>query len=1019
MLASLTEPHIWTANLLFIGLVQGLIVSLIAMGIVLVYRSSRVINFAVGDLGVPAAAVLAVLVGKNHWPYWPGLIFAVLIGTLTGTVVELAVIRRLSKAPRVIVLVATIGIAELCQAVVHAIPDYRTGQLQISYPSPMTSQWTISSFGFGPFHVHDITITGPQLLAIIVVPIITVGLWWLLGHTRFGEAVRATATNADLARLTGVSPKIVSTCIWTIAGFLSTVSVILYATQQTSAELVSIGPETLLLGLSAALIGRMTSFPKSVAGAIAVGLLYQVLVFNFPNETGLVQFVLFLIVLVLVARLSRADDAGGESFSFAPRVPPVPERLREIWWVRRMPQLLAGFTLLCAILLPIVVTESARHLTYSIILATALAAVSVTVLTGWGGQLSLGQMAFAGIGALTGAAFSRGITLNIGWRSHRVINGAIQPVPLVMTIGLAVVAVALFAAMRREQWRGGRRMLAITGMTLLVVSAGLFASRIVTSTPQGVPFIVAVLFGAIVSCLLAVLVGTGALRVKGLLLAISTMAFAIAAESYIFGRTIFTGSSGALTVTFLRGHLGPFDLTHRNRAYYYFVLACLVLVLVVAGHIRRTGIGRMIIGVRENEPAASALTVSPTRAKLTAFALGGFIAGLGGALLGGLVVTIGYSERFFTIQDSLNLVAIAVIGGLGSLAGAVTGALWVVGLPTFWPNSDTVLLLTSSIGLLIVLLYFPGGFTQIGYWLRGIVLDWLDKRLPERPMKTITAPPVSLTRIASPESLVLNDDGSVLRTRELTVRFGGIVAVDSVNFRAEPGEVIGLIGTNGAGKSTLLNAIGGYVPADGTVELLGRTINGTAPHRRARLGLGRTFQSARLFPELTVRETVELALEARGSFPNAVLDQHTLLPARGTRRADEARASRRAHRLPRPRPVRRPFHRRAVDRHSAHRRARVGARGRAARDLPRRADRGRRAARGRSVRPADQARAARARRHPRRRRARPPDDPGAQRPDLLHGGRPGDRRRQSPRCAERCGRRRVVPRHRRARHPAQ
>src|SRR5579862_8499689 len=413
MAGSLLHPNIWTAHLLVIGLVQGLVVSLIAMGIVLVYRSSRVLNFAVGDRGVPAAAVLAIMVGKSHWPYWPGLIFAVLIGTASGTVVEIAIIRRLSKAPRVIVLVATIGIAELAQAVTHALPDYRTGELQVSYPSPMNSQWQIGNIGYGPFRIHDITVTGPELLAIIVVPIITLGLWWLLGHTHFGEAVRATATNADLARLTGVSPKLVSTAIWTIAGFLSAASVILYATAQGSSELVTIGPETLLLGLSAALIARMTSFPKAVAGAIGVGLLYQVLVFNFPNETGLVQFVLFIIVLVLVARLSRADDAGGESFSFAPRVPPVPERLREIWWVRRMPQLLAGFALVVAVIIPLIVHSSSRDQTYAMILAFALCAVSVTVLTGWGGQLSLGQMAFAGIGALMGAAFVRGASLDI------------------------------------------------------------------------------------------------------------------------------------------------------------------------------------------------------------------------------------------------------------------------------------------------------------------------------------------------------------------------------------------------------------------------------------------------------------------------------------------------------------------------------------------------------------------------------------------------------------------------------
>src|SRR5579862_3130080 len=139
MVASLLHPNIWTANLIFIGLVQGLIVSLIAMGIVLVYRSSRVINFAVGDLGVPAVGLLAIMAVEHHWPYWLALIAAVAIGTATGAVVELTVIRRLFHAPRVIVLVATIGVAELAQAVVRSLPEYRTGTFLSAskYPSPI------------------------------------------------------------------------------------------------------------------------------------------------------------------------------------------------------------------------------------------------------------------------------------------------------------------------------------------------------------------------------------------------------------------------------------------------------------------------------------------------------------------------------------------------------------------------------------------------------------------------------------------------------------------------------------------------------------------------------------------------------------------------------------------------------------------------------------------------------------------------------------------------------------------
>ncbi len=787
-----------TWNLVFKGVIGGLITSLIAMGIVLVYRSSRVINFAVGSIGIPAAALFAVMAGVHGWPYWPSLILSLLLGTLTGVLVELAVIRRLFKSPRVIVLVATIGVAQLCEAITLALPDYRTGSLQSHFPVPFEGQWQ-------PF--LDIDVTASQLLVLIVVPLITVGLWWLLGHTAFGDAVRAAASNSDLARMTGINPKMVSTGVWAIAGFLGTVAILLTATDQVSADLVHIGPDTLLRGMVAALIGGMVSFPRAVVGAVAIGILDRVLFFNYTSETGLVQFVLFIVVLVLVARVSRNDTgSSGESFQFTPRIAAVPARLKDIWWVKRLPQLVAVLSLLAAVLLPLLSDKSERHQTWATIIAFALCAISVVVLTGWGGQLSLGQMAFAGLGALTAGALIRGLQFNIGWHDTRFLDGGIPSISF--------------------PW--------------------------------------ALILGASFASLVAVIVGIGALRVRGLLLAISTLAFAIAAQAYIFSRPIFT--AGSTTIEIPRADLGPLELTHRNRAYYYFVLFVLVLVLVLVGHLKRTGIGRMIVGVRENEMAASAMSVSPARAKFIAFAMGGFIAGLGGVLLGAVNLTFAPAERYFLVEDSLRLIAIVVIGGLGSLSGAVVGALWVIGLPAFWPDNTLVPLFTSSIGLLIILLYIPGGFVQIGYYARDSLLRWVDRRLgPVDTTKTVTAPPPSLHREVALEPASLNVDGSVLATDQLTVRFGGLTAVNAVAFRAMPGEVIGLIGNNGAGKSTLLNAIGGYLPSKGRVQLLGRDVSRKKAHQRARLGLGRTFQAAALYPELTVRDTVQLALEARAS----------------------------------------------------------------------------------------------------------------------------------------------------------
>ena len=784
-----------TANLVFKGVVGGLIIALVAMGIVLVYRSSRVVNFAVGNLGVPATALFAIMAGKHGWPYWPALVAALAVGTLTGTVVELAVIRRLFKAPRVVVFVATIGVAQLMVAVTRSLPDYRTGSLLTRFPLPFEGEWQ---------PVGSVEVSASQLLVCVVVPVVVTGLWWLLGHTGFGESVRASASNADLARMSGISPKLVSTAVWSIAGFLSAVAILLTATERGSTDLVSVGPDTLLRGMAAALVGGMVSFPRAALGAVAIGVVDRLLFFHFPGETGLVQFLLFVVVVVLVARVSaREADAGDDGFRFAPRAAPVPERLAGRWWVRNLSRVVAGLALAVALVAPLLTDLSSRHQTWAQVLAFAICAVSVTVLTGWAGQLSLGQMAFAGFGALTAAALARGLSVDVGRGDTRLLTGSLPPLDFPWTV----------------------------------------------------------LLGAAAACGVAVVVGAGALRVRGLLLAVSTLAFAIAAETYLFRRPFFTG--GATTVRVPRADLGPWTLTERNRAYYYFVLLALVVVLVVVARLGRSGIGRAIIGVRENEAGAAALTVSPARAKLTAFAVAGFVAGLGGALLGAVNSTFSPAARFFRVEDSLALVSMAVIGGVGSLSGAVVGALWVAGLPTFWPDNDLVPLFTSSIGLLVILLYVPGGFVQIGYWARDSILRALERRLPPQPAKTIHAPPAAITAVAQPAPAGAGAPVAVLATAGLTVRFGGNTALDGVDLVARPSEVIGLIGNNGAGKSTLLNAIGGYVPAAGRVELLGRDVSALGPHRRAALGLGRTFQAARLFPELTVRETVELALEAR------------------------------------------------------------------------------------------------------------------------------------------------------------
>jgi ABC-type branched-subunit amino acid transport system ATPase component/ABC-type branched-subunit amino acid transport system permease subunit len=778
-----------TRQTLYGGLIDGLSIGLLALGVVLIYRSSRVINFAVGAMGAFSAALLALLVVQYHWNFWPAAVVAIAAGGAFAAAVEITVITRLFRAPRVIVLVATVGIAQLAFTAQTALPKIADDRLQEPYPSAVSGAWRVAG----------VSVHAPEVAVLAVVPVVALALTLFLTRSDVGKAVRAAAANADRARLSGIDPKLLSTLVWTIGGLLSAISIILLAgTQGSVTTLGAIGPSTLGRVLAAALLAKMSSFPRALVFGVAIGVTEAVIKYNAPAQGGTMDLLLFIVVLIATWLIARGADRDEDvSFSFAPRAKPIPERLRGTWWVRLAPRLLGVGALAIAIVVPLFITEPSRQFLYAHIALLALIALSLVVLTGWAGQVSLGQMAFAGIGALGYAALVNGNPLGLGYGAHRIEID----LPKLAPIAALLIMTAVCAAV-------------------------------------------------------AAVIGAGALRVPGLLLAVVTFVFALAAQQYLWQRPFLSGGSGSIFVE--RPLVGSIDLSNQ-RTYYYLSVAALALAMMLTARLRRSGVGRSIIGVRDNPESAAAYAVAPARAKLLAFALAGGIAGFGGALLGGLLVTITTNE-LFTVGDSLQVVSIAVIGGVGSVAGPVLGALWVVGLPAFWPSNAVVPLLTSSLGLLVLLMYFPGGLVQIGYSARDTFLAWLDGRLPA----SVEVPkPAAVPRSVAAFGRGEHERGDVLVTSGVSVRFGGRVAVDDVSIRVCAHEVVGLIGTNGAGKTTLMNAIGGYLPATGRVELLGATVSQLSPARRARQGLGRTFQAARLFGDLTVRETLQVALENR------------------------------------------------------------------------------------------------------------------------------------------------------------
>ena len=762
-------------EILVVGALAGMAYAVLAAGLVLVYRATGIINFAHGEIGAFGAAVLAKLVLDHDWNFWVALVVVLIGGGALGALIETTVIRRLARGPKLALLVATIGIAQLLLVAQLLLPKVRLENAG-PFPSPLDKSLSIG----------NLVLNSPHFMIIAFVPAVVVGLGMLLQRTPWGLAIRAAADNRDAAELAAISTRRVSTMVWVLAGVLSTLTVVLVNPLRNVnvgglAFAEALGPGLLLRALAAALVGRLVSLPLALVGGIGIGVV-EALVFANVADPSWAELLLFLLVLTLV--LVRGGDEEQERGleALGTIVRPVPERLRQLWWVRRGGHLAGLAGIVVAALIPVVFGSASQTFLFGRMLVFAIVGLSVTMLTGWSGQLSLGQFAMVGLGAMT-------------------------------TVFLH---------------------------------------------DRGMPYGAAVAYSVVAGALVALLVGFPALRLRGLYLAVTTLSFAVAAREWFFTQEWFLGDGSVVFVQ--PGETVGVDF-NAQKTFYFLCLAGLVVAVVVTSRLRSSGIGRSIIAVRDNEKAAASFGISPSATKLLAFAVPGAMAAFAGALLAGLTVQFG--PDVFAPADSLAIVAMAVIGGLGSITGAVLGAVYVVGLPAMLGPTPAVQLATSGIGLLVLLLFKPGGFAQIVFRARDLFLERFvpdtDETVDGSPGEEPSAPAAEPATRPAREPVT----GPVLAVENVTVRFGGLVALSSVSLHVDEGEIVGLIGTNGAGKSTLMDVVSGFTTADeGTVRLLGEDVTGLAPHARARLGMGRVFQDARLFPGLTVREALQTALEA-------------------------------------------------------------------------------------------------------------------------------------------------------------
>ncbi len=623
------------------GVVIGMLTALLAIGLALVYRANRILNFAQADLGFLPVSLVIGLVVFWGWPWGVGLIAGFLGAIILGAVVEFAFVRRFRHASRLVLTVATIGIAQLLAVGALLMPRWwhqRPTSQRI--PAPFDATVTIGTFVLG----------ANDLIALAAAPLAMAGVAFFLDRTRLGIAIRATAERSDRAAMLGIPVSRLATLTWVVASTLSFIALFLRAGILGVPWGTAIGATTLVPAIAALAIGQFRDLPAIASTAIALGVLEYGVSWNASSPllvTPIIGAAVFVTLLARRVQVGRADVSETSSWRLAEEIRPVTVfgATRRRWMTIR----LASWTVLvgCALALPAVLRVD-QIIKVTAVIAFALVCVSLVVLSGWAGQISLGQVAFFAIGAATSASVT-------------------------------------------SRWH--------------------------------VDLTLALLVGGIAGAVAALAVGLPALRLQGLYLAVTSLVFALTVTAWLLNDRFFDWvPSDRIERPPLFGRISVDDASR----YYLYSLAVLAIVTIVLRRLRVSAIGRAIIAVRDNEPAAAAFAIGTVRVKLTAFAISGGVAGVGGALF--VHLNQSFDLASYDAGESLDVFVASVVGGLGSLGGAMLGALFLWGVRWFVPANEWRFLASSS-GVLLVLLLMPGGLVG----LLGRVRDQLVARLGDRP----------------------------------------------------------------------------------------------------------------------------------------------------------------------------------------------------------------------------------------------------------------------------------------------